>query len=82
MGNTKEELKNEMKKYPSDIREPILKFVKAKIVFDEAKRELLKESRIIKSGIEAYLYSGGDITPEIQRLQGKATKLIQELQGE
>ncbi len=49
MENTKEELKNEMKKYPSDIREPILKFVKSKIIFDEAKRELLKECRIIKS---------------------------------
>lgn len=82
MNDKKEELKIEMMKYPSDIREPILKFVKSKIIFDEAKRELLKECRIIKGGIEAYLYSGEDITPEIQRLQEKATKLIQELQGE
>lgn len=68
--------------YPSEIKHSIMKFLKAKIVFDEAKKELLKESRIIKGGIEAYLYSGEEITPEIQRLQEKATKLIQELQGE
>lgn len=68
--------------YPSEIKHSIIKFLQAKIIFDEAKKELLKESRIIKGGIEAYLYSGEEITPEIQRLQAKATKLIQELQGE